>query len=150
MKAYIQRYAILLLSLLVLFTSGIFIGRLTAPNRTASAPPPATDPQAATPASWISSASGNLARDLQLNDAQKTRVSQHLQPVAAAIFEDRERTLFQMHLRLLELHDTLAKDPSLTPAQIKRLASSRAELRERIIRTFPHKVRDNPALANSP
>ena len=66
--------------------------------------------------------------------------------MASAIFADQERALFQMHLRLLELHDTLAKEGAMSTQQLKRLGLSRAKLKELIIRKFPRMVRENPTM----
>jgi hypothetical protein len=49
-----------------------------------------------------------------------------------------------MHLRLLELHDTLAKAGNLDPDQLQRLGRSRLKLKELIIAKFPRMVRENP------
>jgi hypothetical protein len=146
-KRHLQSYGILVLSLLALFASGIFIGRMTAPvSRQIAAPANAVPSDAD---AWVAAASGKLANDLNLDDAQRLMVRQQLDPVAQSIFADRERALFQIHLRLLELHDTLAKQGSLSDPQLKRLAASRTKLRELIIRTFPRQVRENPSLAIS-
>ncbi|MCX6874134.1 MAG: hypothetical protein NTW21_10050 [Verrucomicrobia bacterium] len=145
MTRFIQHYGILVLSLLTLFASGLCIGRLTA-RRPQPAMLPALDTPAG-PESWVAAASRGLVRDLHLDEAQELQVRQQLEPVALAIFTDQERVLFQMHLRLLELHDTLAKADSLDQDQLERLVVSRAKLRELIIRKFPLRVRDNPALA---
>jgi hypothetical protein len=144
-KQILQRYGILVLSLLGLFASGLWIGRMTSPRPEQAAQTAVDTPSG--PDAWVAAASRGLANDLQLDDAQQQQVRQKLNPVAAAIFSDQERALFQMHLRLLELHDTLAKEGSLNAQQIKRLATSRAKLKNLIIRKFPRLVRENPSLA---
>jgi hypothetical protein len=146
-KRILQPYGILVVSLLALFASGVFIGRMTAP-----APGQTWRPGAAVPAdanAWVATASRGLVKDLQLDDAQQQLVRLQLDPVADAIFADQERALFQMHLRLLELHDSLAKTGSLSDPQLTRLGLSRAKLKELIIRKFPRMVRENPALVIS-
>jgi hypothetical protein len=146
-KRILQSYGILVLSLLALFASGMFIGRMTAPS-----PRQALRPAAPVPAdanAWVATASRGLVNDLQLDDAQQQLVRRQLDPVADAIFADQERALFQMHLRLLELHDSLAKTGSLSDPQLTRLGLSRAKLKELIIRKFPRMVRENPTLVVS-
>lgn len=145
MKRILQSYGMLVLSLLTLFASGVFVGRMTAPVPVRASAPAATVPADA--AAWVTAASRGLAEELKLDEAQLQLVRTQLDPVAASIFSDRERALFQMHLRLLELHDTLARQGSLSDSQLKRLAASRTKLRELIIRTFPRQVRENPVLA---
>lgn len=147
MKRILQSYGIIALSLLALFGSGVFVGRMTAPVKHETAARPAASPADAD--AWVANASRGLVRDLQLDEAQQGVVKQHLETVAAYIFGDQERALFQMHLRLLELHDTLAKDGTLDGSQLQRLARSRAKLKELIILKFPRMVRENPSLVIS-
>ncbi len=145
MKQFFRNYGVLGSSLLALFVSGVSIGRLTSPR----IPPPVS--AAAVPAadseSWVTAASRGLVRDLKLGEAQERQIRQQLEPVAAALYADQERTLFQMHLRLLMLHDTLAREGGLDAPQLQRLAVSRAKLKELIIQKFPVMVRANPSLA---
>lgn len=145
MKRFLRNYGMLGLSLLALFASGLFIGRLTSPRMPVSAAP-VTD-AAGGPEAWVAVASRGLVRDLKLDPTQEQQMRQRLEPVAAALYGDQERTLFQMHLRLLMLHDTLAKDGGLDDAQLGRLAVSRAKLKGLIIQKFPRMVRTNPSLA---
>lgn len=144
MKSFIRKFGILSLSLTGLFVTGVFVGRLTGPTSLPSAEPATKVAQNAT--TWIDTASGGLIRDLALNTAQQEKVREHLTPVATAIFSDQERSLFQMHLRLLEVHDTILKDRMLDGTQQQRLGISRKKLRDRIIQAFPQMVRENPAL----
>lgn len=145
MKRFLHNYGVLGLSLITLFASGISIGRFSA-RQLPSPVAPALD-VAGGPASWVTLASRGLVRDLELDEAQLRQVRQRLEPVAQALYSDQERTLFQMHLRLLMLHDTLAKEGGLTEPQQVRLAHSRAKLKDLIIRKFPSMVRSNPSLA---
>ncbi len=145
MKRFFQTYGTLCFSLSVLFASGIFIGRMTSPKVGKSA---TTQAEAiVTVDAWIAAASRSLVNDLKLDANQQTKLQEHLTPAAEAIFSDRERALFQMHLRLLGLHDHFVKDVSMSDSQLKRLASSRAKLKELIITKFPNSVRQNPSLA---
>jgi hypothetical protein len=144
MNQWLKSYGILVLSLLALFASGVFIGRMTSP-RTKQAASPAISVPTNTDA-WVEAASSGLVKNLQLDEAQQRKVQQHLEPVAFAIFADQERALFQMHLRLLELHDTLSSSGNLNEIQTTRLAVSRAKLKALIIDKFPNLVRGNPSL----
>lgn len=148
MNRFLQSYGILLLSLVTLFASGIVIGRITAPSARRTPPPlpVATTPPNA-PDSWVASASARLAADLQLDAPTRQSVQNHLAPVAEEIFSDQQRALFQMHLRLLAIHDSLAAEIPLDARQLNRLSSSRAQLKALIIRKFPLMVRENPTLA---
>lgn len=145
MKRILKSYGILIMSLCALFASGLAIGRLTAPSSRHQTAPKIENP--ANSEAWLETASRGLVRDLELDEAQQKQVRQLLEPVAASIFTDQERALFQMHLRLLELHDTLAAKTTLNKTQTRRLAVSRAKLRELIIQKFPGLVRGNPSLA---
>ena len=127
MKKIFKTYGILVLSLVALFASGVTIGRLTAP--VVKNP---VRPAAATPAdaeAWMATASRGLVKNLQLDEAQQKIVRAELEPVATTLFSDQERALFQMHLRLLEFHDTLAGIGTLNESQRMRLAVSRAKLK---------------------
>lgn len=145
MKRFIQRYGILGLSLFALFASGVGIGRHASPRPHPVAQPAAVE-TSANPEAWVAAASRGLVQDLRLDISQELKVRQQLEPVAVAIYADQERALFQMHLRLLEFHDSLAKQGSLDERQLGRLAASRAKLKDLIIRKFPRSVRANPSL----
>lgn len=144
MNPRLKIHAILAASLAALFVSGVVIGRLTAP-----APPVAAAPTAK-PASWTESASRTLAADLKLDAVQQQRIDSILTPVGASLSEDQESALFTMYLRMLRVHDTIAAEMKLSPAQSMRLAASRAKLKGLIIERFPQKVSENPKLALEP
>jgi hypothetical protein len=143
-KRLLQSYGILVLSLSALFASGVFVGRLTAPVSKQALRPVAAIPADAD--SWVQAASRGLVKDLKLDAAQQEKARQQLEPVALAIFADQERALFQMHLRLLGFHDSLAKEGTLSDSQLARLRVSRTKLKELIVRKFPRMVRENPSL----
>jgi hypothetical protein len=145
MKTILRNYGVLAISLIALFASGVSIGRLSL-SRVPAAVAPTSD-IGMDPESWVATASRGLVRDLELDNGQERKVREQLEPVAAALFSDQERTLFQMHLRLLMLHDTLAKEGSLDQAQLGRLAISRSKLKSLIVQKFPRMVRANPTLA---
>jgi len=134
-KHAFKTYGILALSLLALFGSGIVTGRLTARR-----PPPPAE-------TWLDTASRGLVRELKLSADQERQVREQLLPVSAELHADQERALFQMHLRLLLFHDSLAASGTLSGEQAKRLGLSRAKLKSLIIGRFPDKVRGNPVLA---
>ncbi len=90
----------------------------------------------ASPQRWAEQALERLAGDLQLTGEQRLAVQPHLEVAADRIFRERDRALLQMHLRLLEVHDTLARELGLEPGQAKRLAQSRAKLKASILARF--------------
>lgn len=147
MKRLLQHYGILGLSLLTLFASGICIGRFTSNRQAIDPSPAAATTGVIDAAAWSATASQHLTSDLQLTADQQAKVHQELEPVAEAMRSDQERTLFQMHLRLLLLHDKLAAHGSLDTTQLQRLGTSRAKLKSLIIQKFPRMVRENPSLA---
>ena len=144
MNPRFKTHAILALSLVALFASGVVIGRLTAPGSPIAAEPPAKT------ASWAESASRSLAADLQLEPSQQQRIDDILAPVGASINEDQETALFTMYLRMLRVHDTIASEIPLSARQSARLAASRARLKGLIIERFPQRVSENPKLALDP
>jgi hypothetical protein len=144
MKQIIKTYGILALSLLALFGSGIVTGRLTASREQPVAAPNA---EARTSGAWLDTATRGLVRELKLDAPQEQQVRDQLLPVSTALHADQERALFQMHLRLLLFHDSLAASGTLSPAQTARLATSRAKLKSLIVGRFPEMVRSNPVLA---
>jgi hypothetical protein len=77
-----------------------------------------------------------LVADLELTPEQQGRVKPFLNTAADRVFMERDRALLQMHLRLLEVHKTLAKDAALREPQKKRLAASRAKLKDSILSRF--------------
>ena len=144
-KHAFKTYGILALSLLALFGSGIVTGRLTARRSQPPAETATSDPK--TPGVWLDTASRGLVRELKLSADQERQVREQLLPVSAELHADQERALFQMHLRLLLFHDSLAASGTLSEEQAKRLGLSRAKLKSLIIGRFPDKVRSNPVLA---
>lgn len=132
-------YALLAVSLGGIFAAGgavgYYIGKGTvAPAATVDAVI-GTAP-GASPEQWAGLAFDNLAAELQLTDAQRGKVRPYLTATAERVFLERDRALLQMHLRLLEVHDTLAKEPTLAEVQKKRLAVSRAKLKVSILGRF--------------
>ncbi|MCF7675170.1 MAG: hypothetical protein K9M97_07485 [Akkermansiaceae bacterium] len=102
---------------------------------------------AKTPEGWLDTATQGLVRELRLNPEQERQVREQLLPVRTALHADQERALFQMHLRRLLFHDSLAASGALNGAQTKRLGQSRAKLKNLIIGRFPDRPCGNPVLA---
>ena len=132
------------LCLAVILTAGFGLGRLTAPAAPkiamAASPPAESD--------WTARASSRLVASLGLDEAQTKQVEASLRPLATELEQDRETTLFKMHLRLLRFHDTLAAEQDdWSPAQMRKLQASRSELKSLILRRFPAQVRSNPEMA---
>lgn len=147
MKSPLLRHsALLLLSVLVLFGSGLWVGRLTAP-RPAVVSRPLME---AGPEQWALEARRRLTAELSLTPAQQERLASELAATGTALFDDQERGLFQMHLRLLKLHDTMTTTAEWQPAQLKQLKKSRAQLRDLIISRFPVMIKNEAALAGEP
>jgi hypothetical protein len=142
----LKTYGVLVISLMVLFGSGIVIGRLTAPPRSASHDPGTTVTQS--PEEWADRACRGLVRHLNLSADQEKLVRAQLGPVAAALEADRERALFQMHLRLLRLHDTLGASVTLSAHQQQLLAASRVKLLRFITQRFPESAGEHPDLTS--
>lgn len=148
MTSFLRRYGVLMLSLAALFASGVMIGRVTAPAATAHPATTATTTTTAkAPQSWLESASHSLKRELLLSPDQETALRAPLEAASVALREDQERALFQMHLRLLVLHDSMAQSGVLHADQTRKLAESRAKLKRLIVAKFPAMVRSNPKLA---
>lgn len=131
-----------------MFGSGLTIGRVTAP-----ATPRAPTSQAVSvaidekPDVWAARAAERLSADLKLAPAVRDQLHATLVPVANEMFSDRERALFQMHLRLLSAHDQIASKVDLDDSQRQRLSQSRNRLKSLIIRNFPRMVSGHPTLA---
>lgn len=147
MKSPLLRHsALLLLSVLVLFGSGLWVGRLTAPRPSVVSRPLSE----AGPEQWALEARRRLTAELSLTPAQQERLASELAATGTALFDDQERGLFQMHLRLLKLHDTMTTMAEWQPAQLKQLKKSRAQLRDLIISRFPAMIKNEAALAGEP
>jgi len=141
-------YTLLALSLGGIFAAGGTVGYLAGKR-----PGPAQDPAISTisttnstsPEQWADQAFENLAGDLKLTAPQRLKMRPFLLEAAGKVFMERDRALFQMHLRLLEAHDTLASESNLDPSQQKRLKQSRDKLKASISARFADILRDNPS-----
>jgi len=143
MATRFQRSAGLAACLGTLFASGVAIGYRLGERRTVTAPDAAVD-ASVSPADWTTRACDALQHDLTLSPEQSERVRSHLSEASRGIFLDRERALLQIHLRILEVHDILARDPSLGDQQKIRLKASREKLRSLITSKFADLLRDSP------
>ncbi len=139
----VQRSLSLVLSLSTLFAAGLALGYRLGSSRH---PAPATARQESSHSAdeWASHASLALERDLSLSPSQSALVRSHLTSVSRGIFLERDRALFQIHLRLLEAHDILSKDLTLADAQRSRLKASREKLRALITEKFAPLLKDLP------
>ena len=143
MATRFQRSATLAACLGTLFASGLAIGYRLGEQRAATASVSAAD-TTVSPDDWTTRACDALQHDLALSPEQSDRVRSHLTEASQGIFLDRERALLQIHLRILEVHDVLARDPSLNDQQKLRLKTSRAKLRSLITSKFADLLRDSP------
>ena len=132
-------YALLAVSLGSIFAAGGAVGYFIGKDTTAPTSPAealSSIAPGASPEQWAGQAFDNLASELALTDAQRGKVRPYLTATAERVFLERDRALLQMHLRLLEVHDTLATESALTEPQKKRLAASRAKLKASILGRF--------------
>ena len=140
----VQRSLSLVLSLSTLFAAGLALGYRLGSSRQ-PAPPTTTRQESSHSADeWASHASLALERDLSLSPSQSSLVRSHLTTVSRGIFLERDRALFQIHLRLLEAHDILSKDLTLADSQRSRLKASREKLRALITEKFAPLLKDLP------
>lgn len=135
-----QSYSILALSLGGIFIAGGIVGFWLGKGQGSLALPGMTESigtvAGASPQDWADQAMTRLVADLELTSEQQGRVRSFLTTAADRVFVERDRALLQMHLRLLEVHDTLSRDANLNEAQKKRLASSRTKLKDSILARF--------------
>ena len=144
----VQRYAVMFLSLGTLFATGLAIGyrigQESASGIAVGTVKPAPGNATPTAEEWAGQACEALRRELSLTPPQADLVRQHLVSASRGIFLDRDRALFQIHLRLLEVHDMLSRDLTLDEPQRHRLKSSREKLRALITERFAEILKDNP------
>ena len=132
-------YGLLVLSLGSLFAAGgavgYFVGKGAVPPLAGSEAVIGTAP-GSSPQQWAEQAFTSLDAELQLNEVQQSKIRPYLMTAAERVFTERDRALLQMHLRLLEVHDLLAREGALDALQRKRLAASRAKLKASILSRF--------------
>jgi len=150
-KYYLKRYGPITASLAVLFASGVAAGYRLGQRSAVSHPSPTTVKETTEPSAdqWIASTAAALGKDLELTAGQTSRVRDALAGPANRIFTDKRHASFEIHLRLLEAHDTLSRDAGLDDRQQARLKVRREQLRQHILRNFKDIIGDNPSPALS-
>jgi len=143
---YLKRYGPVTASLAVLFGSGLAAGyRWGQRSAEGERPVPAIKESAEASADqWIENAAAALQKDLVLNDDQMNRVRSAISGPAQGIFAEKRQASFKIHLRLLEAHDTLAREAGLTEQQQKLLKIRREQLRRHILDKFKDIIGDKP------
>lgn len=142
-------YPLLALVLGGLFAAGGTMGYYIGKNQTAGPLPGLSESDAgpganrASAAEWAEAACTRLTGDLGLTEVQTGKIRPLLSHTSELVFLERDRALLQMHLRLLEVHDLLAKDGTLSAPQKNRLARSRAKLKDSILSRFAAILRSN-------
>lgn len=145
MKRFLHRYGLITVCLGALFASGIAAGfrwgQHHTVRRTAA---PAMDNPELTPWQWGENAVAALQKDLDLSPEQADKVRGSIAGPARQIFEEKQRGNLKVHLRLLEAHDTLARDAGLTDKQKTLLKLRREQLRKHILDKFKDIVGAQP------
>jgi hypothetical protein len=145
-KYYLKRYGPITVSLAVLFASGLAAGyrwgRLSVPASPLT--PVVVETSEPGALQWIENAALALQKDFDLTPEQTDRVRTAIAGPARAIFEDRRQAGFKIHLRLLEAHDTLAREAGLSEPQKARLQVRREQLRQHILDKFKDIIGDQP------
>ena len=145
MKRFLKKYGVIAGSLAVLFASGIAAGykwgRTGGPSSQAVTTTGHTE---TTPEQWRENAAAALQNDLGLTDGQTDSIRRSLVAPSQGIFEERHKANLKIHLRLLEVHDTLARDVDLSDKQKALLKHRRDQLRGLIREKFRDLIGDNP------
>jgi len=145
-KYHLKRYGPITASLAVLFASGLAAGYRWGKHSAAAQTtvPPVVEAAERGAGQWIENAALALQKDFDLSPEQTGRVRTAIAGPARAIFEDQRQAGFKIHLRLLEAHDTLAREAGLTEPQKARLQVRREQLRRHIIQKFQDIIGDQP------
>ena len=146
MNFYLKRYGPITLSLGVLFASGVAAGYRwgQASARQTVAPVVVKEAAETTPDQWIENAALALQKDLGLNESQSLAVRSAIAGPALGIFTEKRQANLKIHLRLLEVHDTLARDAGLTGPQKAMLKARREQLRRQILEKFKDIIGEKP------
>lgn len=126
-------------ALAAIFLGGQVFGYVLA-TRDRERPPAAVEPAvpdpgtADDPTEWTGAVVARLSDELALRPEQAAAIEPLVQSTALKVARQRQRTLFQIHLQLLELHDEL--DPLLDSDQQDRLRLARKELETTIRERF--------------
>ena len=139
-------YGLLAVSLGGIFAAGgavgYYLGKGTPPPAAATIASIENSP-GASPEQWAGLAFDRLAAELKLSDSQRLKVRPYLASTAERVFLERDRALLQMHLRLLEVHNLLLREPLLDDVQKKQLSASRAKLKAFILSGFSAILRND-------
>ncbi len=151
MKYYLKRYGPITASLAVLFGSGVAAGYRWGKHSAAAQDNVPAVKESAEPGAgqWIENTALALQKDFDLTPEQTDSVRRAIAGPARAIFEDKRQATFKIHLRLLEAHDTLAREAGLSDPQKARLKLRRDQLRQHIIEKFKDIIGDQPPPALS-
>jgi hypothetical protein len=141
----IRSYATIGLSLAAVFAAGGAAGYFVAHRQFVAAIKPAPV-QAGD--DWLIVAKERLAKELQLDKKQRERSDDLLADTAGSILQERERSMFTVHLMMLKHHDLLAAEPGLlTPEQREKLLAAKSQLRTRILTRFRAILESEPHAA---
>lgn len=145
MKYHLKRYGLITVSLAALFASGLAAGyRLGLNSGTAKAPVAVKQAAESTPDQWIENTALALQKDLGLDESQVLKVRNAVTGPAMGIYSDKRQANFKIHLRLLEVHDTLARETGLTGKQQALLKVRREQLRRHILEKFKDIIGEKP------
>lgn len=129
------------LALLVILASGIGLGWFAREARKPPAdtsPPPGNTAEAVT--HWTDRALKTLTEELKLTPEQERQIRPLLQETSRKMDLDRERALFELHLRVLRVHDEMR--PLLQPDQLPALERMRLRLQQDIKQRFAPLLKD--------
>jgi hypothetical protein len=131
--------------------SAVFLGGGGVGYYLANSPAPAPPTTVSSGAVWSADILGRLTRDLGLTPEQQVVFARALDEAGQQIADQRERSLFQIHLEVLAVHDRLLDIPGeLAPAQESRLKKSRDLLQQTISERFSSLLDQDPAARSTP
>jgi hypothetical protein len=140
---FFRRYGAIAASLIVLFASGIAAGFRWGQSKSARLPSSHSNGAAElTPDQWSENAAAALQSDLDLTPEQTDKIRRSIAGPARQIFEEKHRGNLKIHLRLLEAHDTLARDVELSEKQRNLLKLRREQLKQHILEKFRDLIGD--------
>lgn len=131
--------------------SAVFLGGGGVGYYLANSPAPAPPMTIPSGAVWSADILGRLTRDLKLTPEQQEVFARPLNEAGQKIADQRERSLFQIHLEVLAVHDRLLDIPGeLAPAQESRLKKSRDLLQQTISERFSTLLDQDPTAHSTP
>ena len=129
------------LALLVILASGVGLGWFACEaHRTSAESPPEAGRTPLAAELWAERALKTLSQELHLTAQQEQQIRPVLQNASVKMDLDRERTLFQLHLQVLKIHDEMR--PFLRPEQVPALDRMRERLQQDIKRRFANFLND--------